>query len=140
VMNGLPYCFVYLDDVLVASETVEQHLEHLREVLGRLQDHGLVLNVDKCQFALAELDYLGHHVSASGIRPMAAKVKAIETFPQPRTVQNLQTFLGMANFYRRFLPAAARTLRPLTDAVKGSQSTVLAWTEPMQAAFAAVKK
>jgi predicted lipid-binding transport protein (Tim44 family) len=71
---------------------------------------------------------------------MAAKVKAIETFPRPRTVQNLQTFLGMANFYRWFLLAAARTLRPLTDAVRGSQSTVLAWTEPMQAAFAAVKK
>jgi transposase InsO family protein len=140
VMDGLPYCFVYLDDVLVASETVEQHLEHLREVLGRLQHHGLVLNVEKCQFGLAELDYLGHHVSASGIRPMAAKVKAIETFPRPRTVQNLQTFLGMANFYRRFLPAAARTLRPLTDAVKGGQSTVLEWTEPMQEAFVAVKE
>jgi RNase H-like domain found in reverse transcriptase/Reverse transcriptase (RNA-dependent DNA polymerase) len=140
VINWLPYCFVYMNDVLVASETVEQHLQHLREVLGRLQQHGLVLNIDKCQFELAEMDYLGHHVSASGIQPMAAKVKALENLPQPRTVQHLQTFLGIANFYRRFMLPPARTLRLLTDTLKGGKSAVLEWTEQMQTAFVAVKE
>jgi hypothetical protein len=62
VMAGLPYCFVYLDDVLVASSSPQQHLDHLREVLARLQEHGLVLNVGKCQFGVPEIDYLGHRI------------------------------------------------------------------------------
>jgi Reverse transcriptase (RNA-dependent DNA polymerase) len=108
-----------MDDVLVASTSPEQHVAQLREVLSKLQQQGLVLNIKKCSFGQRELDYLGHHVSVSGIRPMAARVEAIEKFPCPTTVGHLQTFLGMANFYRRFIPAAAQVLKPLTDALKG---------------------
>jgi hypothetical protein len=140
VLAGLQYCFVYMDDVLVASTSPEQHVAHLREVFGRLQQQGLVLNSDKCSFGQSELDYLGHHISASGIRPMAARVEAVEKFPLPATVGHLQTFLGMANFYRRFIPAAAQVLKPLTDAVKGGQANSVDWTPDMATAFQQVKK
>jgi cleavage and polyadenylation specificity factor subunit 1 len=140
MMAGLPYCFVYLDDILVASSSPQQHLGHLREVLACLQEHGLVLNVGKCQFGVPEIDYLGHKISASGVLPMQSKVRAIRDFPQPKQTQQLQTFLGMANFYRRFIPAAALVLRPLTDAVKGRKSKQLAWGDEMVAAFKEVKK
>jgi hypothetical protein len=103
VMAGLPYCFIYMDDVLVASASPEQHLEHLQKVLQRLQQHGLV------------------------------------KFAQPRNVGHLQTFLGMANFYRQFIPAAAQVLKPLTDQVKGGQATLLEWTPEMINAFQQVK-
>jgi RNase H-like domain found in reverse transcriptase len=99
----------------------------------------LVLNIEKCSFGQVELDYLGHHISASGIRPMAAHVEAIEKFPRPTTVGHLQTFLGMANFYRRFISAAAQVLRLLTDAVKCGQASSVDWTPEMAIAFQQVK-
>jgi hypothetical protein len=141
VLAGMLHCFVYIDDVLVASASSQLHLQHLEEVLTRLQRHGLVLNIKKCQFSVAELDYLGHHISVSGIKPMLSRVKAISDFPQPSTVSLLQTFLGMANFYCRFIPAAARVLQPLTDAVKqGKGADKLAWSEQMVSAFSESKK
>jgi hypothetical protein len=80
VLAGMPHCFVYIDDVLVASASPQLHLQHLEEVLTRLQWHGLVLNMEKCQFGVAELDYLGHHISASGIKPMLSRVWGWRTF------------------------------------------------------------
>jgi len=135
VLAGMECAFVYLDDVLVASKNHQEHAAHLTEVLKRLQKHGLVLNAEKCQLGVPELDYLGHHVTATGVRPLADRISAIKKFPQPKTVGHLQTYLGMVNFYRRFLPAAARVLRPLTDSLKGGQKGTLEWTEEMQRAF-----
>ena len=111
VLAGLEYLFVYLDDVLIASEDHQQHEVHLRKVLSRFQKHGLVLNAEKCQLGVSELDYLGHHVSATGIRPVADRLGAIKSFPLPNTVKSLPTYLGMINFYHRFLPAAAQILK-----------------------------
>ena len=139
VLAGLDYTFVYLDDVLVASPDHEQHAVHLREVLSRLSKHGLVLNAEKCQLGVPELDYLGHHVSASGIQPIVDRVEAIRKFPLPRDVGHLQTYLGMVNFYRRFLPAAARVLRPLTEALKGAAKGAIEWTGEMKTAFESSK-
>ena len=103
----------------MASRNEEEHEQHLREVLGRLEQHGLVLNAEKCEWRKQQLTYLGHEVSASGIRPMADRVTTITKFPQPETTQQLQTYLGMVNFYRRFLKGAALVLKPLTDQLKG---------------------
>jgi cleavage and polyadenylation specificity factor subunit 1 len=135
VMSGLPSCFVYLDDVLVASADHVQHVQHLREVMARLQQHGLVLNAEKCQFGVAKIEYLGHCISASGIRPLHTRLAAIQNHPQPKTVQQLQTYLGMVNFYRRFFKSAAAVLRPLTEALRGGQKADLSWTAEMQTAF-----
>jgi len=93
VMQGLEYCFCYLDDVLVASATQEEHVHHLAEVLGCLQEQGLVLNGEKCVLGVSEVEYLGHVVSARGIRPLPSCMQALEKFPQPTTVQQLQSFL-----------------------------------------------
>jgi Reverse transcriptase (RNA-dependent DNA polymerase) len=116
ILAGLSYCFVYLDDILIASRDMVQHL---RTVLSRLRDNGLILNRKKCVFAAASLDFLGHRVSAEGISPLESRVAAVKSFPQPKNVRQMQSFLGMINFYRRFIPRAARILKPLTDSSKG---------------------
>ncbi len=110
VMAGLPFVFVYIDDILVASPDAATHLEHLRAVFQRLQQAGLQLNVAKCSFSRGAVDFLGHRISAAGSRPLADKVVAITKHPLPNTVRELQQFLGMLNFYRRFLPSGARLL------------------------------
>ena len=87
VLQGLDFCFCYLDDVLVASATPEEHVQHLEQTLQRLEQHGLVLNGEKCVLGVSEVEYLGHVVSASGIRPMPDRVQAIQKYPRPGTVQ-----------------------------------------------------
>jgi hypothetical protein len=139
VMAGSPG-FAYLDDVLVASADAQQHTADLRDVFSRLRKAGLVINAEKCQFAAAELDFLGHHVSAAGITPLAGRLAAIQLHPRPGTIQELMAFLGTINFYRRLVPAAT-ILRPLNDALVGSprpQSTV-EWTPSMLGASQAAK-
>jgi Reverse transcriptase (RNA-dependent DNA polymerase) len=116
VLADLPFCFVFKGDVLVASSTHKQHLADLRAVLEWLQQQGLVLNMEKCLFGATELDYLGHRVSATGIKPITSRVEALAKYPQPKTVAQLQTFIGMVNFYRRFIAGAAKILRMLTEA------------------------
>ena len=142
VLRGLPYTFVYLDDILVASRTQEEHMEHLREVLQRLETNGLVINKEKCVFNQRSVDFLGHHVSEEGVRPLQAKVEAIIEFPQPKTRSQLQSFLGMLNFYRRFIRGAAAILKLLTDSTKGGggKSSKVQWTEEMNQSFDAAKK
>ena len=140
ILAGLDFIFVYYDDVLVASATEELHQQHLREVLQLFSEHGLVVNAAKCLLGVAELDYLGHHVSATGITPMADRVAAITKFPPPTTVRHLQTFLGMVNFYRRFMHQAAKVLKPLTDVLKGGVKGLITWTKEMDSAFQQGKK
>ena len=140
VLQGLDYCFCYLDDVLVASATREEHVLHLKQTLERLQKHGLVLNGEKCVLGVAEVEYLGHVVSASGIKPLPSNVDSLQEYPRPGTVHNLQSFLGMANFYRRFVPSAAQVLKPLTDALRGGKRAKLDWTDEMERSFQEVKR
>ena len=138
VTQQLPGIFVYLDDVLVASQTPEEHASHLRSLFEALSKFGLVINQSKCVFGARELDFLGHRVSPAGIRPLEDKVQAVQRYEAPRTVKALQRFLGMLNFYRRSLPGIAAVLRPLTDALAGRPKK-LEWTDKMAAAFQAAK-
>ena len=126
VLSGLDCCFVYLDDNLVASKNEEEHVRHLREVFGRLEQHRLVLNAEKCEWRKTQLTYLGHEDSASSIWLTIVK------FPQPETVQQLKTYLGMVNFYHRFLKGAVLVLKPLTNQLKGGVKGKLQWSESMQ--------
>ena len=93
----------------------------------------------KCIFSVREIDFLGHHVSALGIRPIPDKVEAMQRFEHPRTVKSLQQFLGLVNFYRCFLPRVAATMRPLTDALAGAPCQLM-WTEAMMSAFQQTKQ
>ena len=120
VLQGLHFSYAYIDDLLIASHSSEEHKEHLRQVLERLQFHGLLINPAKCMFGASELEFLGHHVSSQGIRPLEQKVR---DFPQPTSRRQLRTFLGMINFYQRFLPHGAEILRSLNELLSHSRGT-----------------
>lgn len=122
--RGLDFCYCYLDDFLVFSKNESEHMDHLRQIFTRMQKYGMIINNSKCVFGVKEITFLGYHISAKGTKPLEAKVQAIKDFPIPKTVKELRRFLGMINFYRRFLPQAAQIQIPLnallTDSVKGS--------------------
>jgi transposase InsO family protein len=142
VLRGLEYCFVYLDDILIASSSPEEHARHLEAVFGRIREAGLLLNREKCVFAEPVVDFLGHQVSQAGIAPLQSRVEAVRNFPKPASNKQLMSFLGMLNFYRRFLPRAAQVLKPLTDVLRGGAAAAAAvtWSEAMDSAFEAAKK
>jgi Reverse transcriptase (RNA-dependent DNA polymerase)/RNase H-like domain found in reverse transcriptase len=141
IFFDLPCVFVYLDDLLVASRSVVEHREHLRQVLQLLQANGLVINLEKCTFGQPRLEFLGHAVHADGVSPLQDRVAAVKEFPKPTTVVEMQAFLGLYNYYRRFVPAEARLLKPLTDALQGGlrPNSKLVWSSDMDTAFAAAK-
>jgi hypothetical protein len=138
----LPFCFMYLDDLLVASRSANEHHSHLRQALRRLQENGLVINCEKCVFGRPEVEFLGHKVTAGSVSPLPERVAAIRQFPRPKTVRDLQAFLGLFNFYWRFVPAAAAILRPLTDALAGAPrgTAAVEWNEAREAAFIAARE
>jgi hypothetical protein len=101
-------------------------------------ENGLVINPLKCVFAQPTVNFLGHVVTATGISPLPDHLQAARDFPPPADVKQLQRFLGVINFYRRFIPAAAAILHPLTDALAGKPRG-LVWTNPMSVSFEAAK-
>ena len=105
---------------------------HLREVFHRLSTHGLVINVSKCQFGATTIDYQGHQITSQGAIPLPAKVEAIRTFARPTAIKGHQQFVGMLNFYYRFVPNAADTLagKPMT----------LKWSDELDEAFTTAKE
>ena len=139
IFGDLPYAFVYIDDILVASTSHEEHMEHLDSIFKILADNDLVINKKKCVLGVSELDFLGYHVNKDGIAPLPEKVKAIREVESPTTVKELQRFLGMLNYYRRFIPHAAKHLYHLSEALKGKPKR-LDWTEGCQQSFEAIKE
>ena len=118
VCQSLDFVYVYLDDILVASQTQQEHLRHLRSLFEKLGAFGLVINVNKCQFGPRQIDFLGHSIDARGARPLATKEEAIQQFPTPTSLKSLQQFAGMLNFYHCFIPASARIMAPIYQALK----------------------
>ena len=101
---------------------------------------GLIIKLEKCLFGLKSLAFLGHQISQFGSTPLPSRVKAIEDFPKPSTVKGIQEFLGMINFYHRFIPHAASLLLPLHCALqKSTPRQVLSWTAEMDNAFTSIK-
>ena len=140
-LAGLDFLFVYLDDILVASNSVLEHKEHLLLLFDRLEEHGLVVKVEKCLFGVPEIDFLGHRVSSEGIRPLPTKVHAIEKFPVPTTVKQLEQFIGMMNFYHVFIPKAADIMKPLYRALSGTpRPKDLEWSSELDHAFNQAKQ
>lgn len=124
MLRGLDFTYAYIDDLLIFSKDEEAHKKHLHQLFSRLQKYGMVINTGKCVFGVPKVTFLGYSISAEGTKPLPAKVEAIKTFPVPKTVRELRRFLGMVNFYRRFIPEAAVHQAPLnlllTGSVKGS--------------------
>ena len=138
VTQHLPGVLVYLDNVLVASSSPSQHVQHLQQLFEALRRFGLVINTRKCVFGILELNFLGHRVTSAGIWPLTEKIHAVEQYEEPKTVKLLHRFLGMLNFYRCFLPNIAAILQPLTDALAGKPRQLM-WTVPMMSAFREAK-
>ena len=141
VLRGLPFIFVYLDDILIASPNLEAHVQHVRALFLRLRGAGLAINRDKCVFGQRSVSFLGHTVSPKGILPLPSKVEAISAIPLPRTKVDLQRFIGCINFYNRFICGFAAILAPLHAMVKASPSpsTPLEWSPSQSASFSAAK-
>ncbi|GFT44507.1 transposon Tf2-6 polyprotein [Trichonephila clavipes] len=119
VLRNLPFVFAFVDDILVASSSPEEHLQHLQILFTRLQQYGLSLKPSKCIFGVTSIKFLGFKVSESGIEPLSDRVDCILNFPQPTTLTQLRRFLGLFNFYRRFVPKAAHLLAPLNKFLEG---------------------
>ena len=131
--TGPDFVSVYLDDVLVFSHNLEDHLLHLKAVIEKLADVGLKLKPEKCRFAQKELEYLGHVVSRDGLRTSPRLVDAVRNFPVPKTVQDVRRFLGLSSYYRKFIPNFAKIACPLHRLT--CSNTPLLWSPECQGAF-----
>ena len=134
-MQGLQWktLLVYIDDLIIVSATLEEHLERLQEVFERLRQQGVKLKPRKCNLLRREALFLGHVVDGDGIRTNPALVRDIQERTAPRTVRELQAFLGLCNYYRRFVPSFAQIAAPLNHLL--TKGTEFAWGPPQQAAF-----
>ena len=131
-----------MDDVLIASVTPEEHKHHHRLVLERFQKYGIIVNPSKCKLGVATLEFLGHKVSEHGIEPLEERVQALQQFPLPDTQRKLWKFLGLINFYHRFVPNCAGILQPLNAMLSHSLANdrVLLWTQLNTDAFKLAKE
>ena len=119
LLHGLDdFSGAYLDDIISFSNSWDQHAAHIRAVLIRIRNANLTLSRQKCQFAAADLDYLGHHVGLGQVQPWAKKVKALLAYPAPSNRKQLQSFLGLAGYYRKFVPNYAQISAVLSDLLK----------------------
>lgn len=112
------FVVVYLDDILIFSDTPEEHMRHLELVLQRLREHKLYAQLPKCDFGLSELKFLGHMVGAFGVKPDPAKVKVVQEWPEPTNAAELRSFLGLAQYFRKFIQGYAQTVHCLYDLLK----------------------
>ncbi|GBG75096.1 hypothetical protein CBR_g19609 [Chara braunii] len=131
------FIVVYLDDILIFSRTAQEHAEHLKIVLGLLRQHQYKVNLEKCEFGRTKILYLGHEISADGLRPDDAKVASIRDWSRPQTVTVVRSFLGMTGYYRPFVKNYSTIDSPLTDL--SQLDTPLEWTKECEAAFRKVK-
>ena len=131
------FCVAYLDDILIFSETWSDHLKHLNLVFTRVREAKLTLKLSKCEFAAAELDFLGHYVGLGKLLPREQKVKALIDFPRPVNRKGVQRFLGLAGYFRRFIPHYSDLSRVLSDLLK--KNTKYVWTDVCEQAFVDIK-
>ena len=130
---------VYLDDILIYGTSEQSHDQILEEVFTRIHKSGLKINSEKCKFHQKELVFLGHTISAQGIRTNEAKIIEISSAVEPRCSKQLRSFLGLTNYYRRFIKNYAEIVSPLYAATSGCEKT-LQWTEACSTSFKLLKK
>ena len=142
VLHGISSPYACINNLLIASTTPEEHLRHLRTVFERLTKYGIVINPNKCLFGVNELDFLGHHIDHNGITPLQDKVQAVRDFPQPDSQRKLRHFIGLVNFYHRFLPHCAKLMQPLHALLSSSKpkSQTLTRNDTALASFNATKE
>ena len=137
ILRGIPHVCVYLDDILITGETEAEHLKNLDAVLTRLEEGGMRLKRKKCSFMLPAVEYLGHNISAEGLRPTNEKIRAIVDAPVPQDVTQLRAFLGLLNYYAKFLKNLSSLLAPLYKLLE--KKTHWVWGKEQQEVFEAAK-
>ncbi|KAK7095401.1 hypothetical protein V1264_006813 [Littorina saxatilis] len=133
LLRGIPKVYVRIDDILVAGTTRDEHLQTLRTVMQRLKSAGAKLKKKKCVLLATEVVYLGLKIDQSGIQPVPEKVEAIQEMPRPTDVKQLQAYLGMVNYYSRFLPNLSTVLAPLYVLLK--KGVAWAWSDQQEEAW-----
>ncbi|GBL97396.1 Retrovirus-related Pol polyprotein from transposon 297 [Araneus ventricosus] len=128
---------VYLDDIIIVGRTFEEHLNNIRKVFQRLQKANLKLSPKKCRFFRKEVSYLGHIISADGVKTDPEKTKAVVDWPRPETVHELRSFLGLCSFYRRFVRNFSTIARPLHKPTEARSN--FNWTEECEKSFNTLK-
>lgn len=143
LFHDLDFVFVYLDDILIFSTSEDEHTEHLKTVLSRLDRNGLRIHLTKCQFFQNEIIFLGHKITKDGLSPTEQKITTVENLQYPQTISELRGQLGLLNFYRPFMKNAAANLAPLNDLLKGHtkrrDKTKIIWTEELRQAHRLAK-
>ena len=137
LLQGIPNVCVYLDDILVTGPSSATHLRNLEEVLTRLEDAGMRLKKEKCAFLMEEIEYLGHKISREGLQPTEGKIRAVAEAPVPTRVSELRSFLGLVNYYGKFLPDLATAAAPLYSLLR--KTAQWCWGQAQQSAFEKVK-
>lgn len=133
LLQGIPHVTIFLDDILLTGKDDREHLQTLARVLKRLQEAGLRLKRTKCLFMNEEVMFLGHKVEATGLHPVHEKVQAIKEAPTPSNVTELKAYLGLLNYYNKFLPNLSTVLAPVHKLLQ--KETKWQWSEAQQAAF-----
>lgn len=143
VLAGLKWqcCLVYIDDVVIYSPTFEQHLTDLQNVFQALSTAKLTLKASKCQFCRKEMRYLGHIITQQGIKPDPDLIKSVTQFPQPQKVKDVQSFLGLTGYYRKFIRNYAKIAEPLLKQLRNNQRNNhhLQWSPECTQAFETLK-
>ena len=127
VLRGLQneICAVYLDDIVIFSTSLQEHIERLRLIFERLRKSNLKIQLDKCEFLRKEVGYLGHIITPDGVKPNPEKIHAIKNFPIPKTQKEIKSFLGLIGYYRKFIPDFAKITKPLTQCLKKNAHIII---------------
>ena len=118
ILQVMSHVICYIDDILITGTTVADHDSNLEELLKRLQEHGIRLKQEKCSFFKDSVEYLGHCISAKGVHTTKEKTQAILEAPEPKNIQELRSFLGLLNYYAKFIPNLASLLYPLHELLR----------------------
>jgi hypothetical protein len=129
---------IYVDDILITSPTLEEHYDHIHQVLTKFRLHNVTVNIEKCQFFRHEVTFLGHIISNKGIKMDENKIRTVQEFRAPSNKKELQSFLGFLNFYRRFINKFAHIIQPLIELVKKDKKWH--WEKHHQSTFEEAKK
>ena len=129
---------VFIDDIIIYSKTEDEHWEHLKKVLQRIDDHNLRLNPKKCQVAMSEVNYLGFIINGVTIRPDPSKTQVVKDLTAPKNITDVQSFLGFCNYYRRFIKDYSKIAKPITELLK--KESQFEWTTECQEAFETLKE
>ena len=138
VLEGLPFAFGYLDDILVFSKSIEEHIMHVRQLFDRLRKASLKLTERKCNFLKKHVQYLGHLISGNGIEPVPEKLESLKEMPPPPNQKEVRRFLGFTGYYRKFIPRYSDIARPLTNLTK--KDLDFEWTSECQQSFELLKE